>query len=175
MLKYLSQRNLNFANYKRIGNGINLGSSNILLHVTANVFPMKNEIMKKFFFTKMFTLAKMGTSASSSSFPLMTKPCNELIKYQKFFMRSMKSKRKLRAANTKYKIKNHTGLMKRIRVVGPSWNRQFKFWPTGHVHKMTNKSSANLKGKKKARYICLADIRRVRRLIPYFKRKKCKH
>jgi len=98
-----------------------------------------------------------------------------LIKFQKFYLRSVKSKRKLKLPDTKNRIKNHIGLMKRIRVVGPRWNRGFKYWPTGKVHKMTNKSSSNLKRKRQARYICKADLQRVKRLIPYFKRQKYKH
>ncbi len=161
MLKYFVQRNLKFSNFcnpvvsKTIG--FNYG----------NLFA--NDIMKKYFFTRLFTVNYM--MKTQNTLPIAD---NELIHYQKFFMRSMKSKRKIRAANTKYRIKNHTGLMKRIRVVGPRWDRQFKFYPTGNVHKMTNKSSANLKAKKKPRLISAADIGRVRRLIPYFKRRKCK-
>jgi len=152
---------------------------------TRQLVPLKNKLLsnnnflptKKFYFTKMFALARMGSNIQTKTNLIseITKYKNEFIKCQKFNMRSMKSKRKLRMANTKYKIKNHSGIMKRVRVVGPRFDRQIKFWPTGNVHKMTNKSSANLKNKKRARYISAVDLRRVKRLIPYFKRKKCKH
>jgi ribosomal protein L35 len=100
---------------------------------------------------------------------------NLLINYQKFSLRSMKSKRKARSPSPKYKISTHHGLKKRIRIVGPRWCRAFKFWPSNHRHKMINKSSSNLARKKKPRYVVQSYIRRVKRLLPYFKRKKYKH
>jgi ribosomal protein L35 len=100
---------------------------------------------------------------------------NLLINYQKFYMRSMKTKRRYRKPDTGYKIRTHHGLSKRIRIVGPRWNRCFKFWPTGHTHKMTNKLTNNLRSKKKAKFIKKADLRHVKRMLPYYKRKKYKH
>ncbi len=173
MLKYFVQRNLKFSNFSSLPKTKTISFPSYL-NKTSN-FLTGGIIMKKYFFTRMFTMsANYNSNMNKLCLPLTTNP-NQLIKYQKFNMRSMKSKRKLRAANTRYRITNHTGLMKRIRVVGPRWNRQFKFYPTGNVHKMTNKSSANLRRKRKPRFISAADIRRVKRLIPYFKRKKCKH
>jgi ribosomal protein L35 len=170
MLKYFVQRNLKFSNFSSLPKNTSLTST---FNKTSN-FLSGGDLIKKYFFTRMFTMSA-NYNMNKLSLPLPSTISNQLIKYQKFNMRSMKSKRKLRAANTKYRITNHSGLMKRIRVVGPRWNRQFKFYPTGNVHKMTNKSSGNLRRKRKPRLISAADIRRVKRLIPYFKRKKCKH
>ena len=173
MLKYFVQRNLKFSNFSSLSKTMtnSLPSS---LNKTSNLLT-GGDLIKKYFFTRMFTMsANYNSNVNKLCLPLNTNS-NQLIKYQKFNMRSMKSKRKLRAPNTKYRITNHTGMMKRIRVVGPRWNRQFKFYPTGNVHKMTNKSSGNLRRKRKPRLISAADIRRVKRLIPYYKRKKCKH
>jgi len=40
---------------------------------------------------------------------------------------------------------------------------------------MTNKSKRNLLAKRKSKYISKCDIRRVKRMLPYFRRKKYKH
>lgn len=42
---------------------------------------------------------------------------NVLIKYQKAGMRSMKTKRKMRVADTTYRMKTHNALKKRVRIV----------------------------------------------------------
>ena len=44
----------------------------------------------------------------------------------------------------------------------------------GRRHKRSNKSKANLERKKVPKYIGSADIRRVKKMLPYFKRKKYK-
>jgi ribosomal protein L35 len=95
-----------------------------------------------------------------------------LIKFQRFGMRSMKTKRKDRASDPKYKVRNHNGLMKRVRVVGPRWNRAFKYWANNHSHKMIKKSSRNLALKKRARYVPKCYFTRFKRLIPLFKRQR---
>jgi ribosomal protein L35 len=166
MFKYYVQRNFNFLKSK---------TNNFLINSTqSSVKTFFNPVSNKNFFNKIFHTSQFSNTNNLIMGSGLKQVENVLIKYQKFEMRSMKSKRKLRAPNTKYKITNHTGLMKRIKIVGPRWNRGFKFWPVGHSHKMTNKSSGNLKRKKQARYICHADIRRIKRLIPYFMRRKTK-
>jgi ribosomal protein L35 len=116
---------------------------------------------------------KRNCSISTQNIPL--KDELQLIKVSNKGLRSMKSKRKLRMPNTKYKMKTHNALKKRIRIVGRFFDRGFKQWANNHSHKMINKSNANLEKKKKPRYISKVDIRHAKRMLPYFRRKKYKH
>jgi ribosomal protein L35 len=58
--------------------------------------------------------------------------------------------------------------------VGPRWDRQFKFRSPHRYHLRRNKSRSNLKRKLRARFVHPADMARVKKLIPYFKRKSLK-
>jgi ribosomal protein L35 len=158
MLKYLAKKPFQF-----FSNINKLPTSYKSLSVPNLYYTAHNT---KSFFTKNIQHGLNSTGLMKS---------NILINYQKFSLRSMKSKRKSRAPDPNYKISTHHGLKKRIRIVGPRWCRAFKFWPSNHRHKMVNKSNANLASKKKPRYVVKAYIRRVKRLLPYFKRKKYKH
>ena len=71
-------------------------------------------------------------------------------------------------------LHNHNGLLKRIRIVGPRYARRFKFQSAGKRHLNRNKSRSNLLRKRKARYISKADTEKVRKMIPYYKRKALK-
>lgn len=57
---------------------------------------------------------------------------------------------------------------------GPRWNPTFKFKSTAKLHLNRNRSSNNLRRKKKDKYISKADYKRVMRMIPYAKFKKFK-
>jgi ribosomal protein L35 len=155
MLKYFAKKTLQ-NNTSHINQFKKFNSFNFLTNPT----------MKKFSF-KVFTLSPLNTLSNSNTE-------NALIQYQKFNLRSMKSKRKVRAPDPKYKMKTHRGLRKRIRIIGSMFDRGFKHWPNNHRHKMINKSTGNLVRKRKARYICKSDFRRIRKMLPYFKRKKYK-
>ncbi len=155
MFKYQVKRNLDLFNPLRICNKLQSNLTNF---------------HQRFFFTTLFGMKSLltGNKMNLNSTAIVKTP-------MKCFSRSVKSKRKMRMPDTSLKIRNHKGMLKRIRIVGPRWDRQFKFYPVGNVHKMTNKSRANLKRKRQARFISPVDIKRVRKLIPYFKRKKYKH
>ena len=58
--------------------------------------------------------------------------------------------------------------------VGPRWNRQFKFQSPGLRHLRRHKSQANLLRKRRPRYVHPADMHRVKKLIPYYKRRSLK-
>lgn len=75
---------------------------------------------------------------------------------------------------TQNRLKNHKGMLKRVKIVGPRWNRQFKRLHAERYHLRRKKSSSNLRRKKRAAYIHKADIKRVRKMIPYFKRQSLK-
>ena len=68
-----------------------------------------------------------------------------------------------------YKLKTHSGLKKRLRVVGPTNEREFKFYPAAKTHLLNNKSANNLKRKKVRCLECPGDIKRVKKLLPYWK------
>lgn len=59
----------------------------------------------------------MSYVSTNSAFLLNKSSNNLIIKYQKAGIRSMKSKRKVRAPNPHYKMKTHNALKKRIRIV----------------------------------------------------------
>ena len=76
---------------------------------------------------------------------------------------------------SKYKLKNHKGLIKRIKILGPRNNRAFEFKSPGLVKKMSKKRKQTLQNKKKKRFISKADLRQVKKMIPYFKRQRYKN
>ncbi len=72
-----------------------------------------------------------------------------------------------------YKMKSHKGLSKRIKIEGGTRNIMFRFKAPGARHLMRNKSNRNKRFKKKVRYLTgKGDIKRAKKLLPYFKRKK---
>ncbi|EAR96361.1 hypothetical protein TTHERM_00189300 (macronuclear) [Tetrahymena thermophila SB210] len=74
-----------------------------------------------------------------------------------------------------HKQSNHSALLKRIRIVGPSWDRKLKFKSANHRHQLRKKSRACLKRKRRARYAHPTDFKRLRRLIPSLKKASFKN
>ena len=74
----------------------------------------------------------------------------------------------------KYALKTRTSMITRVKVVGPRWDRQFKFKSPGLKRKISKKNRNNLKRKRRNRYISKADIKRVKKMLPYHKRQKFK-
>lgn len=97
---------------------------------------------------------------------------NNILQIQKKEMRSAKTKRKLKLPDTTYKMKTKNAARKRFRVIGKLFDKHFRHWPNNKRHKMLNKSSNNLKRKKSERYVHTTNMRHLKRLFPYFKRKK---
>lgn len=58
--------------------------------------------------------------------------------------------------------------------MGPRWARRFKFQSPGARHLRRHKSKANLLRKRGARYVQAADVWRVKKLVPYYKRRSLK-
>ena len=58
--------------------------------------------------------------------------------------------------------------------VGPRWDRRFKRLHAQNYHLKRRKSTQNLKRKSRAAYVAKADMWRVKRMIPYFKRSALK-
>ena len=74
----------------------------------------------------------------------------------------------------KYKLKTKKAFQKRVRVVGKFSEKAFKYYPVGHRHLNRNKSKRALKHDRTHRHLLTTpgDIRRAKRLMPYFKRRK---
>lgn len=68
-----------------------------------------------------------------------------------------------------YKLKTHSGVKKRIKIIGAIHERQFKFYPAGKQHLMNNKSANNLNRKKPRVLECPGDIKRLKKVMPYWK------
>ncbi|CAD8121094.1 unnamed protein product [Paramecium sonneborni] len=83
-------------------------------------------------------------------------------------------KKRIRSQNRQYKIGNHKGLLKRVKIVGPRRARRLKFKSAGSRHLNRNCSKANLRRKRRTRYISDVDMPRMRKLLPLMKRQKCK-
>jgi hypothetical protein len=67
---------------------------------------------------KSFNFIKFSNFFTNNIFNKNNKETNNLlIRYQRAGMRSMKSKRKARAPDPKYKMKTHNALKKRMRIV----------------------------------------------------------
>ena len=102
----------------------------------------------------------------------MEKSENNLFQLQKKEMRSAQSKRKLKFPDPTYKIKTKNAARKRFRIIGKLFEKHFRHWPNNKRHKMLNKTRNNLKRKKSERYVHKTNMRHLKRLFPYFKRKK---
>ena len=73
----------------------------------------------------------------------------------------------------KMKLKTKKSAQKRFRVVGSLMDRAFKYHAVGHRHLNRNKSRRNLKAAKRRHVLeHLADHKKMKRLQPYYKRRK---
>lgn len=97
---------------------------------------------------------------------------NNLFQLQKREMRSPRAKRKLKFPDKTYKMKTKNAARKRFRIIGKIFDKDFRHWPNNKRHKMLNKTRNNLKRKKSERYVHKTNMRHLKRLFPYFKRKK---
>ena len=73
----------------------------------------------------------------------------------------------------KYKMKTKKAAQKRFMVVGGLRHRAFAYHPVGHRHLNRNKSTRNIqRAKKSCRLTHIGDVNRMKKLLPYFKKKK---
>lgn len=99
---------------------------------------------------------------------------NLLIYTQLFGMRTLLKKRhQFESKNVNYKMKNRKSLRRRVRIVGPSYNRHFLFHRANIYHKRSKKSNANRK-KERYKLMSMSNRRFCTRNIPEYKRKRCK-
>jgi len=90
------------------------------------------------------------------------------------YMRSAKTKLKLKYPKP-YKMKTKKGLSKRLQIVGARHDRGFKYRSPGLRHKLRHKTANNRLRKRQPKYISKADLRHVKRMLPYHKKRKYKH
>ncbi len=84
--------------------------------------------------------------------------------------------KKVRDYETKYKakkVKNRSSLMRRLKIVGPSFDRHFLFRRIGYYHKRVKKSGRN-KRKRTLKLLSMSNKKFVKRNLPYYKNKKYK-
>jgi ribosomal protein L35 len=63
-------------------------------------------------------------------------------------------------------------MQKRFRVCGPLRNKMFLYHAKGYKHLNRNKSRRNLRTNKNYYLVCKGDIKKAKKLLPYFRRKK---
>ena len=70
-------------------------------------------------------------------------------------------------------MKTKKAAQKRFNVIGGLHERRFKYHPCGHRHLNRNKSHANRKRAKRKHVLgAIADIKKMRKLLPYFKKRR---
>ena len=81
-----------------------------------------------------------------------------------------------------YKLKTCNSMKLRVKIVsrvltkvGPRHDRRFKVLRPGFVHLLRNKTTAQLRRSKRPKYIHKADLYRVKKMLPYWKRQKFKN
>ncbi len=88
-------------------------------------------------------------------------------------MRKVKAKSLAKRSVKKYKLKTKKAAQKRFFVVGARDDRAFKYHAVGHRHLNRNKSHRNRKAAKRRHILDhLADHKKMKRLLPYYKRRK---
>ena len=88
-------------------------------------------------------------------------------------MRKVRAKQAANKGVKKYKLKTKKSAQKRFRVVGSLLDRAFKYHAVGHRHLNRNKSHRNRKAAKRRHILDhLADHRKMKRLMPYYKKRK---
>lgn len=88
-------------------------------------------------------------------------------------MRKVRAKGEAKKRVKKFKLKTVKAAQKRFLVVGTLADRAFKYHAVGHRHLNRNKSRRNLKAAKRRHLLeHLADHKKMKRLLPYHKRRK---
>mmetsp|Transcript_36154 Transcript_36154/g.35109 ORF Transcript_36154/g.35109 Transcript_36154/m.35109 type:complete len:82 (+) Transcript_36154:244-489(+) len=72
----------------------------------------------------------------------------------------------------KYKLKTKKAFQKRFRVCGELRNKMFKYKAVGYRHLNRNKTRRNRTTNKGYFVTTMGDIKKARRQLPYFKRRK---
>jgi len=88
-------------------------------------------------------------------------------------MRKVRAKLQSKGRVKKFKLKTKKAAQKRFLVVGSLRNRHFKYHAVGHRHLNRNKTRRNLQAAKRRHVLThLADHKKMKRMMPYYKRRK---
>lgn len=75
----------------------------------------------------------------------------------------------LRAFASYYKMKTHSGLKKRIKMIGTLYDKHFHYYPIGKQHLNECKSRNNLQRKKNPKeFTSNGNVKRLKVLMPYW-------
>jgi ribosomal protein L35 len=84
-------------------------------------------------------------------------------------MRKVREKQK---PTRKFRLKTKKAFQKRFRICGSLRNKMFKFAAQGYRHLNRNKTNRNLKRRRSRFLQNLADVKKAKKFLPYFKRRK---
>ena len=123
----------------------NFFQNTAIKNFSTNLFQNKNLKSNSMNF---FNFRSFFTNNQNQKFSQQTAVKQSLPKFSLFalsvkYMRSAKTRLKLKYPNKNYKMKTKKGLAKRITIVGGIGNKAFKFKSPGARHKMLNKTRAN--------------------------------
>ena len=91
---------------------------------------------------------------------------------QRDFSLKMRKVREKQAKVKKYKLKTKKAFQKRFAICGTLRNRMFKFQALGYRHLNRNKTNRNLK-RTRGRFLTnIADVKKAKKFMPYYKRRK---
>ena len=84
----------------------------------------------------------------------------------------MRKVREKQAKVKKYKLKTKKAFQKRFEVCGSIRNKMFKFHAQGYRHLNRNKTNQNLKRTRHRFLLSIADVKKAKKFMPYYKRRK---
>ena len=145
----------------------------------AGVAPLKQSLGRSFLISQnsMFhtLMSRQNQAFAPGCLPsaLNLRPSFLLTRYPMFqfsFRSRSVAARSLKRKNKKmYKMKTIKTAAKRFQVIGGLRNKMFKYKAQGHRHMLMNKSSRNLKNKRKKRILTHApSIQMMKKLMPYY-------
>mmetsp|Transcript_23838 Transcript_23838/g.18192 ORF Transcript_23838/g.18192 Transcript_23838/m.18192 type:complete len:90 (-) Transcript_23838:29-298(-) len=85
-------------------------------------------------------------------------------------MRKVQEKKALKRG--KYKLKTKKAFQKRFRVCGALRDKKFKYKAVGYRHLQRNKTRRNRTTNKGYFLIVKGDIKKAKKMMPYFRRRK---
>ena len=135
-------------------------------------FMTLNRIKNKVSINNKYQSTALANTNSNYNNSMMNS--NSIIYIQSMFLRSLFNKRnKFMLKNENYTMRDRKSLRKRIKLVGPSFERLFAFRRVGFRHKRIKKTTNN-KNKPKFKLLSNANRSYVTRNLPYFKVKRVK-
>jgi ribosomal protein L35 len=88
------------------------------------------------------------------------------------FSLKMRKVREKQKPTRKFRLKTKKAFQKRYRICGGLRNKMFKFHAPGYRHLNRNKTNQNLKRRRSRFLHNLMDVKKAKKFMPYFKRRK---